>query len=146
MLALCDVSYLASLCYQHHRHHAIAIKWLERHDAARSFAICRVSQLGLLRLLGTRSVMNEDTLSAYDAWRIYDQLIHDDRFVFISEPINLDKTFRYLTSRHTPITSLWSDAYLAAFAITSENQFLTFDKGFRQFPDLDLVLLEDEIK
>ena len=145
MPVLCDVSYLASLCYQHHHHHALALKWLERHDVARSLAICRISQLGLLRLLGTRSVMNEDTLSAHEAWRVYDQLIHDDRFVFISEPSDLDKTLRPLTSRHTPITSLWSDAYLAAFAITSGLQFVTFDKGFRQFADLDLVLLGDEI-
>jgi toxin-antitoxin system PIN domain toxin len=143
MPALCDVNFLASLCYQHHSHHTFAIKWLEQHDVERAFAISRISQMGLLRMLGTRSIMNENTLTAHDTWRVYDALIDDDRFVFIPEPLNLDKTLRRLTSRHSPITGLWTDAYLAAFAITAGLQFVTFDKGFRQFPDLDLVLLGD---
>ena len=44
-----------------------------------------------------------------------------------------------LSSRSSP--KLWMDAYLAAFAELSGMRFVTFDKAFRQFPKLDLLLL-----
>ena len=146
MPVLCDVSVLAALCYQHHSHYRIAHEWLDQHDTERSLTVCRASQLGLLRLLGTRSVMQDDVLTAYASWQVYDQLMDDDRFVFLHEPAGIDKSLRQLTLRRTPITSLWLDAYLAAFAMTAGLQFVTFDKGFRQFPDLDLTLLGDAIQ
>jgi predicted nucleic acid-binding protein len=33
------------------------------------------------------------------------------------------------------------DAYLAAFARAGEYQFVTLEQGFKQFDDLDFVLL-----
>jgi predicted nucleic acid-binding protein len=35
-----------------------------------------------------------------------------------------------------------NDAYLAAFAIAGDMRFATFDTGFRQFSELDLILLK----
>ena len=37
---------------------------------------------------------------------------------------------------------LWMDAYLAAFAIAAKQQLVTTDKAFRQFKDLDLLVLD----
>lgn len=36
---------------------------------------------------------------------------------------------------------LWTDAYLAAFAQAADLMLATFDRGFRRFVDLRLVLL-----
>ena len=144
MPALCDINFLVPLCYAHHVHHTVAQDWLEQHDVPASFAICRMSQLGLLRLLCTEAVMCEDTLSAAEAWHVYDALMHDDRFVFIPESSGLDAALRRFASRRKPATRLWTDAYLAAFALAAGLQFITFDSDFRQFAGLDLVLLGSE--
>ncbi|MCL5996437.1 MAG: type II toxin-antitoxin system VapC family toxin [Chloroflexi bacterium] len=143
MPALCDINFLAPLCYAHHQHYPLALNWLEQHDVPRAFAVCRMSQLGLLRLLCTQAVMHEDTLSTAEAWRVYDALMHDDRFVFALEPPGLDAALRRFTSRRAPVTGLWTDAYLAAFALAAGLQFVTFDRAFRNFTNLDLVLLGD---
>jgi predicted nucleic acid-binding protein len=37
-----------------------------------------------------------------------------------------------------PTAKLISDAYLAAFAIASSRRLITLDRGFRQFPRLEL--------
>ncbi len=47
---------------------------------------------------------------------------------------------------YSPIRSqaspkVWMDAYLAAFAVAGNYQFVTNDKAFRQFEGLDLVML-----
>jgi predicted nucleic acid-binding protein len=34
-----------------------------------------------------------------------------------------------------------NDAYLAAFAITSDRKLVTFDRGFLEFPGLDVEIL-----
>jgi predicted nucleic acid-binding protein len=36
---------------------------------------------------------------------------------------------------------LWSDAYLAAFAIAGGYQLVTFDRGFKQYANLTATLL-----
>lgn len=43
------------------------------------------------------------------------------------------------TDRHGP--RLWTDAYLAAYARAGGLTVVTFDRGFRQFPDLSCELL-----
>ncbi len=37
---------------------------------------------------------------------------------------------------------MWTDTYLAAFAITAGATFVTIDRAFTQFPALDLRLIE----
>jgi predicted nucleic acid-binding protein len=49
--------------------------------------------------------------------------------------------WRTFASRETASPKLWMDAYLAAFAITGGFQFVTTDAGFRQYPNLDLVVI-----
>ncbi len=36
---------------------------------------------------------------------------------------------------------IWMDAYLAALAFCAGIRFVTFDKGFKKYADLDLVIL-----
>jgi hypothetical protein len=62
-----------------------------------------------------------------------------DRVTYWEEPPGLDPIWRQLTSRNTYSTNLWTDAYLAAFAIASGVGLVSFDKGFQQFADLNLT-------
>jgi predicted nucleic acid-binding protein len=39
-------------------------------------------------------------------------------------------------------TNVWTDAYLAAFAITADIELVTFDQAFTQFKGLRSVILK----
>ena len=40
------------------------------------------------------------------------------------------------------VTERVADAYLAGFALAGGHSFVTLDKGFRNFEELDLVMLD----
>jgi len=88
-----------------------------------------------------RAVMKSDVQTLIGAWDTYDALLQDDRFTFAGEPDGVDVILRTLTALDLPALQLWQDAYLASFAIASNMQLVTFDRGFRQFKGLNLVLL-----
>jgi toxin-antitoxin system PIN domain toxin len=106
---------------------------------------CRATQLSFLRLLTNASVLaayGSPPRSSQQAWNAYEDLLADDRIVFQAhEPAELELRWRAFTARNTASPHLWMDAYLAAFALAGGYQFVTTDKAFRQFRDLDLVLL-----
>jgi len=85
--------------------------------------------------------MGEDVCTLPEAWVIYDAIIGDERLYFVAEPESLDSVFRRFTQLAAVSPKVWADAYLAAFASIAGLQLVTFDRGFRQFKDLQLVLL-----
>jgi uncharacterized protein len=141
MPSLWDVSVLFALAYRKHASHRQAAGWLEQIDDGAAVAICRHTQMGLLRLLSNRAVMNDDVLDTPHCWAVFDTLMTDQRFVFMTEPPEMDTVFRHVMSRSSSSPQLWQDAYLAAFAMTAGLSFVTFDRAFKQFEKLDLVLL-----
>lgn len=52
---------------------------------------------------------------------------------YTGEPASIEVEWRRLThgSRRSP--NVWTDAYLAAFAIAGGFEIVTFDRGFEQF-------------
>ena len=142
MPSLCDVNVLLALCHADHVHHDRAHEWLAEVNAPGDVLICRISQLGLLRLLNTPAVMLGEPRDVKTAWQDYDALMMDERFAFASESPQLDAAFRRIMPIKLVSPKVWQDAYLAAFAISADLRFVTFDQAFRQFRDLDLLLLE----
>jgi uncharacterized protein len=139
---LVDVNLLLSLLVQQHVHHQAARSWFSRLRAGEA-GVCRMVQLSVVRLLGNRSVMAKDQLSAAEAWRTISELLEDERLEFLPEPEALDnflpKFFRY----PVPTVNLVADAYLAAFAVAASRRIATFDRGFRQFDELEVDLVQD---
>jgi predicted nucleic acid-binding protein len=86
--------------------------------------------------------MAGDVCTLPQAWTIYDRIGADERFVFRSEPAGLEPALRELTQADASAPKLWQDAYLAAFALASGYHLVTFDRGFQQFPGLQLILLQ----
>lgn len=140
MPVLCDTNVLLACCYDRHVHHRPALAWLDG-QAARAVVLCRVTQTSLLRLLSTSAVMGADVCTLAGAWSVYDALLNDERFRFLDEPKTLEGELRRFTSAPIVAPKLWTDAYLAAFALSSGLHLVTFDGGFRQFAALQLVLL-----
>jgi predicted nucleic acid-binding protein len=62
----------------------------------------------------------------------------------MDEPDGLGKHWKEYSGRDTASPNIWMDAYLAAFARAAGYQLITTDSGFRQFRNLDLVVLGDE--
>jgi predicted nucleic acid-binding protein len=66
-----------------------------------------------------------------EAWEAYDRWLADDAVSFVDEPSGLDRRFRALTRAKRAAPQAWADAYLAAFAETSQLTLVTFDRAFR---------------
>lgn len=141
MRALADVSWLLPLCYGGHEHHKPALQWLEAMPKEDGVVVCRLAQLGLLRLMCNPAVMGPDVRTTEQAWELSDQLLSDPRFSFELEPANLEKELRQLTKGFGYSPKLWQDAYLAAFAMANNLALLTFDQGFHKFRRLRCLVL-----
>jgi len=137
---LVDANLWLALSFSDHAHHGRAKGWFDAQPDG-TCAFCRVIQMALLRHLTNAKIMGQFVQSQRDAWRHYDQLAQDPRVVFLSEPPRLEAAFRSLTQAGSPLHGLWTDAYLASFAIESQVRLATFDQGFSRFAGLDLRVL-----
>jgi toxin-antitoxin system PIN domain toxin len=139
MTSLPDVNVWLALTIGEHVHHAPATAWLDKCTDAIGF--CRVTQMGFLRLLTNSHVMAGDALTALRAWTILDAYLQDDRFRKLPEPAGLEEQWRSFSKRPSSGPNVWTDAYLAAFAIASRCTLVTFDKAFRRYKGAAVQLL-----
>ena len=137
---LVDVNVWLALVYDLHAHHQPAQHWFESLAANQAF-FCRFTQLGLLRLLTNSKVMAKDAMTQRAAWGIYDRTTTDERVDFAAEPLAVEKELRRLTQRSSGSPQVWSDAYLAGFALAGGLTVATMDKGFAAMKGIDVVYL-----
>lgn len=141
MAALVDVNVLIALLYEGHSHNAAALAWLEGISKPGSVAICRVAQMGALRIMTSRAVLREDAATPAEFWRGWDRMMRDDRFAIVAEASDLESGWRDITSRLPAGAAADTDVYLAAFARAGAHTLVTFERGFRRFQGLELELL-----
>lgn len=136
-----DINVWIALAYRGHTHHNSAAEWFTQIDRENLY-FCRFTQMGFLRLLTHRSVMQHEVRTQQEAWRIYDSLLADERVAFLPEPDNqnIEDGFRRLTTSRASSNRQWSDAYLAAFAMTADLTLVTFDRGLHQICSGGLLL------
>lgn len=71
-----------------------------------------------------------------------DKLISDSRTSWVDQaPQSHARHWRANIARREPSPDLWTDAWLAALAQSTESKMATFDRGFRSFAKLKLRLL-----
>lgn len=137
-----DINVWVALSYERHVHHERARKWFEGLAPMAGLFFCRLTQLGLLRLLTVPAVMGPDRAqSQREAWETYDVWLADERVEFLEEPNGIETQFRARTRSQRASPKDWADSYLAAFAQASGLTLVTFDRGFRDKAE-DLILLE----
>ncbi|MFV1968339.1 MAG: TA system VapC family ribonuclease toxin [Pirellulaceae bacterium] len=142
MPALCDVNVLLALVTDRHAHHTDAVRWMDRVPSGQA-VVCRVAQTGLLRLLNNPAVMKDDALDVDACWTLWHRLLKDERIRFAAtEPHGIDTSFERFTRGRDFTPRLWTDSYLAAFALAGGLTLVTFDRGFQSFPDLACVVLQ----
>jgi len=137
---LVDVGVWLAAVWGRHVHQPIAAEWFR--EETDDIAFCRVTQMGLLRLLSNPAVMGEDAIDRSQAWRTYDQLWADERVLWADEPAELDAVWRAISARDDKSHKLWTDDYLAAFAQASDATLVTLDrKLFGRYPSVQVDLL-----
>ena len=135
-----DVNVWLALSVSHHPHHARALAYWREEAAARA-SFCRVTMLGLVRLLTQPRVMGDAAMTpraAFELWSRWRQL---PEVSLSEEPPTLDVTYQRLLEPALP-ARLMTDAYLAALALAAGLRLVTFDADFRRFAGLDLLLLQ----
>ena len=140
IVSLPDVNIWIALVAEGHLHHVTARDWFTA-QAHTSVAFCRITQMGLLRLLTNSNVMGRNPRTMVQAWKIFEQLRADRRLVFATEPDRIEPTWRQLMTQAGVGPSSWTDAYLAAFAEAHSYSLVTFDTGFERWQALNLTLL-----
>ena len=134
-----DVNVWLALASRRHVHASTCGIWLNGLQQA-EVVFCRVTQMGLLRLLTNETVMGRDVLSSRDAWRAYIRILADDRIGFAPEPLTMEGEWRKLTTSDRPTPKIWTDAYLAAFARSAEMHFVTLNRAIAAL-DPNVLLL-----
>jgi len=140
---LADVNVWLATLVQQHPHHQSAFDWWSRQvlPGGHEVLFCRVTQLGLLRLLSNETVMGSSRRTPRQAWRDYDRLLAQGPVGYLHEPDHVDRILRSHTLDEDASASLWTDAYLAALAQAADVSLATFDRGFGRFSGLRLHLL-----
>ncbi len=134
-----DINVWLALVDRNHVHHAPAARyWEEIADA--QIAFTRASMMGFLRLSSQPRVLSR-TLKNTEAWAMYHEFMALPNVRLLAEPTALDAHFQALTIQIALPHRLWTDAYLAAFAIASGSRLVSFDADFSSFPDLNFLHL-----
>lgn len=138
-----DANVWLALTTAGHVHHGAAQAWAAGQSSG-PLVFCRVTQMALLRLLTTPAVMGTAVCSQKEAWQIYDGALARPGSHFLSEPPTLEQVWRARAGLDQPAPKLWTDFYLAAFAHGHGLRLVTFHQGFRQLPEIEVLLLEPE--
>ena len=140
IISLPDVNIWIALAAEGHVHHVPAREWFAAQPDA-SVAFCRITQMGLLRLLTNSHVMGRAPRTIVQAWETFALLRADRRSVFAIEPDGVESAWRQLMTQAGVGPSSWTDAYLAGFAEAKSYSLVTFDCGFERWAALNLTLL-----
>ncbi len=136
-----DVNVLLALAFDAHQHHPLAVRWLDSVGDGEA-RLCRVTQSGFLRLASNPALFGDEALTLSEAWSCYDRLTEDTRFEFALEPVGLEHYWRRLTLADSYSAKVWTDRYLAAFAITGGLRVVSFDGAFASLSQAQSVVLD----
>jgi len=135
-----DINVWLALIDQRHIHHALASRyWSDATVQNRGF--CRITANGFLRL-STHAKVFPNPLSPHEAWITYRQFRALPNVHWLPEPQNLDDAYCAFSCAPGFAQHLWTDAYLAAFAITAGVRLVSFDNDFKRFVGLRFLHLE----
>jgi toxin-antitoxin system PIN domain toxin len=135
-MLLLDINVWIAMAFDGHVHHPVARKWFDGLSDNDFCIFCRLTQQGFLRLASSPQIFGSNALTLVDAWQKYDAFLSDPRVSFMVEPVGIEQQWRDLTRTAIFSTKVWSDAWLAAFALAANLEVITFDKAFVQYAGL----------
>lgn len=136
-----DINVWLALAVKEHLHHMPAMRyWLN--EAAAPVCFCRVTMLGLVRLLSQPKVMGASALSLQAAMQAFQGWLELPGVRWVDEPAECSRTLTDVVAQGLA-PRLWTDAYLAAFARSANLRVISFDADFRRFDHLALLHLQE---
>mgnify|MGYP001187731902 CR=1 FL=1 len=137
---LLDINvWLALTLPRHTLHPAARDYW---HDQrGESIAFNRITMLGFTRLLMNKAVTPPNGLSSHDSWEKFEAWLACPDIYWMDEPVKLDSILKGIAHMNAETRHTWTDAYLAAFAISGGLRLVSFDGGFSRFPGLSFLHL-----
>jgi hypothetical protein len=135
-----DINLWLALIDPDHEHHPRARRYWE-HEAAGGIAFCRVTMLGLLRLLTNSHVMHGEPFAPDAAWAAYHAFTALPEVCFIEDSLAAEGQFELLSRRPDFPVHAWTDAWLAAVATSSGGRVVSFDSDFAHFSNLRFLHL-----
>lgn len=143
MSDLLDANVWVVLVTADHVHHERALRYWQE-ESAEVVAFCRVTALAFLRLVTNAHVMQHAVLTSGEAWALLQEWLRLPEVSFLNEPVGLDEQLGQFSRVMSIPSKLWTDAYLAAFAVAGNHRIVTFDADFQKFPGLNLLLLQSD--
>jgi len=140
MIYLPDVNVWVALASDQHKHNESAAAWL-RELVDDRVAFCRITELGLLRLLTNSHVMGKEVRNALGAWKVYDVIRSDVRILFLPERFGFSKLWSSARDQITGGSNTITDSYLAVFAKHVDATVVTFDRGFKAVNGCSVIVL-----
>jgi toxin-antitoxin system PIN domain toxin len=135
-----DLNLWLALIDPDHAHHACARRYWE-HEAAVEIAFCRVTMLGLLRLLTNSRVMHGAPFTSAEAWDAYRAFAELPEVCFVEDCLAAEKRCEPWSRVPRFHAHRWTDAWIAALAASAGARVVSFDSDFTTFPDLDFLHL-----
>ncbi|MCX6873110.1 MAG: PIN domain-containing protein [Verrucomicrobia bacterium] len=134
---LIDANVWIAVSFEQHDHHALANRFISETSPDRPALLCRATEQSWLRLLTTPALHRRyDSLlvSNRDALTILSDTLElpNVRLVEV-EPSGVRALWHRLAAIPSASPKVWMDAYLAAFAICHDVEFVTLDQDFKNF-------------
>lgn len=134
-----DVNVWLALAVQEHPHHDRALAYWQQQAAARVW-FCRVTMLGLVRLLTQPRLMGHGALEPAAALSACERFARLPEVGLHADPLGCDRALQRLLQPGLP-RRLLTDAYLAAFAESANLRLVTFDRDFGRCEGLNALQL-----
>ncbi len=143
MVFLYDANLWVALAFAAHPHHSIASRHFKARDSAQPAAFCRVTQQAFLRLVSTPIIQrtyDSPLITNSAAWLKCQDLLALPQILWLDEPKGFSEIWHSLACLPSASPKVWTDAYLAAFAIGHDAEFVTVDSDFKNFEKAGLKL------
>ena len=136
MVSLYDANLWVALAFAAHPHHGIASRHFKDRDSAQPAAFCRVTQQAFLRLVSSPLIQRTYAslpITNATAWSKCQDLLALPQILWLDEPAGVAALWQRLAAIPSASPKVWMDAYLAAFAIRHDVEFVTLDRDFKKF-------------
>jgi len=135
---LIDANLWVAATFERHPHHGLVNGFFSQHTSPEQPAhLCRATEQSWLRLITTSALQrNYDSpvISNRDAVNLFEKTVALPNVSWTAaEPEGLGTLWHHLASLPTASPKVWMDAYLAAFAIGHDLEFVTLDGDFKRF-------------
>lgn len=139
-MSLLDVNVWLASSWRNHESHERVSAWIQRQSGG--LGLCRVTQMGLLRLITVPAIAGADALTRRQAWQALDDLRRQPNVRWLDEPDDLDRVWRAISARDDHSHKLWTDDYLAAFAQVADLRLVTLERSFvKRYPSVSVEVI-----